>query len=103
MAHFAKIVDGHVTQVVSVSNCAIGGCIGPDHYDYVAEQHESCGTLDFPDTEPPGQAMLAESGFDGEWIQCSYNGSFRGVYPSAGMSWDGERFAFPDPPTTVSD
>lgn len=88
MAHFARIQDGIVREVLAVKNCAIGGCIGPDHPDYVVKDHADCGTLDFPDTEPLGQAMLADSGFTGTWLQCSYNASFRGCYPGSGYTYD---------------
>lgn len=76
MAHFALIEDGIVRQVIVVANDAING-----------------GT--FPESEPLGQAMLAESGFTGTWLQCSYSGSFRGAYPGQGWSWDGTNFIAP--------
>lgn len=69
MAHFARIEDGVVREVVVVANAAIGG-----------------GT--FPDSEALGQELLAESGFTGTWLQCSYSGSFRGVYPGIGWAYD---------------
>lgn len=91
MAHFAQVdADNIVRQVIVVRNCAIGGCVGPDHPDYQAdpEQHADCGTLDFPDSEPLGQAMLGASGILGMFRQCSYSGSFRGAYPGQGWSYD---------------
>ncbi len=97
MAHFARIENGFVQEVIAVKNCAIGGCIGPDHPDYVAKDHEDCGSFDFPDTEPLGQAMLAESGFMGEWRQCSYNRSFRSNYPAQGWRYDADLDEFVTP------
>lgn len=88
MAHFARIEDGVVREVIAVRNCAIGGCIGPSDPDYIAEFHANCGSLEFPDTEPLGQTMLADSGFTGDWLQCSYRASFRGAYPGQGWRYD---------------
>ena len=42
----------------------------------------------FPESEPLGQAMLAESGFMGTWLQCSLDGNFRGCYPGSGYTYD---------------
>ena len=90
MAHFARI-DEHntVTQVTVISNCAIGGCIGPEHWDYQEEYHKDHDKgIDFPASEALGQAVLTESGFEGTWLQTSYNGSFRGRYAGVGMKYD---------------
>ena len=95
MAHFAKIEDGIVRQVTVISNCAIGSCIGKDHWDYQEEYHKDHGNLDFPDTEPLGQKVLADSGFEGTWIQTSYNANFRGKYAGVGDTWDGTNFVSP--------
>ena len=98
MAHFAKInEDGIVEDVTTISNCAIGNCIGKDHWDYQEEYHKDHGTLEFPETEPLGQAVLAESGFEGHWLQTSYNGSFRGQYAGSGMIYDKKKDEFTDP------
>lgn len=69
MAHFAHIKNNVVQQVIVVANDAIEN-------------------LPFPDSEPVGQAMLAESGFDGTYLQCSYSGSFRSAYPGPGWTYD---------------
>lgn len=58
-----------VREVIVVANAAMDG-------------------LPFPDSEPVGQAMLAESGFVGTFLQCSYSGSFRGCYPGQGYTYD---------------
>lgn len=73
MAHFAQVEDGIVRQAIAVANDA----------------------LDPNDEEASGQAMLAASGFDGVYIQCSYTGSMRGAYPGPGWKWDGENFIPP--------
>ena len=89
MAHFARLnKDNIVDMVTVVSNCAIGSCIGPEHWDYQEEYHKDHGTLEFPETEPLGQAVLAESGFEGTWLQTSYNSSFRGRFAGPGMKYD---------------
>jgi hypothetical protein len=95
MAYFAKIENGIVVDIVAISNCAIGNCIGKDHWDYQEEYHKDHGTLDFPDSEPLGQAVLAESGFEGEWLQTSFNAKFRNQYASIGDQWDGTNFVSP--------
>jgi hypothetical protein len=89
MAHFVKInLDNIVETVTVISNCAIGSCIGKEHWDYQEEYHSDHGSLDFPDTEALGQQVLAESGFEGKWLQTSYNGKFRGRFAGAGMTYD---------------
>ena len=69
MAHFAKVENDIVTEVIVVAN-------------------SDCGGGEFPESEPVGQAFLASLGLDGEWKQTSYNANFRGVYASAGWSYD---------------
>jgi len=98
MAHFAKIEDNIVRNVIVVSNCAIGSCIGPDHWDYQEEYHKDHGNLEFPDTEPLGQQVLADSNFEGTWLQTSYNGNFRGRFAGPGMLYDPivDEFKYPE-------
>ena len=70
MAHFAKVLDGIVQTVIVISN-------------------DSCSGGDFPESEPIGQAFIADIlKFDGEWLQTSYSGSFRGIYAGIGYSFD---------------
>lgn len=70
MGHFARIdSDSIVREVIVVANAAMDD-------------------KPFPDSEAIGQAMLAESGITGTWLQCSYNASFRGCYPGTGYSYD---------------
>ncbi len=88
MAHFAKLdADNVVVEVIVISN-------------------EDCDNLDFPDSEPVGQAYIASLGLKGEWLQTSYNGNFRNVYAGPGLLFDatlgeyGEFYAQPPVPTT---
>lgn len=100
MAHFAKINENNVVEnVIVISNCAIGSCIGKNHWDYQEEFHKNHDKgIDFPESEPLGQKVIAESGFEGTWLQCSYNASFRGKYPMPGDIYDKEKdeFLFPN-------
>ena len=101
MAYFAKInSDNVVVDITTISNCAIGNCIGVDHWDYQEEYHKDHGNLEFPDTEPLGQAVLAESGFEGKWLQTSFNANFRGVFANVGMIYDEakDEFVIPEQP-----
>lgn len=75
MAHFAKIENGIVREVVVVSNS------------------------DAP-TEAAGQAFLASIGLSGTFVQTSYNnnpieGQDRGKYAGIGDIWDGSKFVTP--------
>ena len=78
MAHFAKIENDTVEQVIVVANSDCGGGV-------------------FPASEPVGQAFLASLGLEGEWKQTSYNANFRGVYASAGWSYDADADVFVAP------
>lgn len=78
MAHFAKIENGVVTQVIVIAN-------------------EDCGGGDFPASEPVGQAFIASIGLAGEWRQTSYNGNFRGKYAGLGDTFDAAADAFVAP------
>lgn len=80
MAHFARVEDGIVREVIVVTNDA----------------------LDAQDEETSGLALLAASGIDGDFIQCSYTGSMRGCYPGAGYLWDGENFSPPPAPEPIT-
>jgi hypothetical protein len=75
MAHFAKIENGVVQQVIVVAN-------------------------DDAPTEAAGQAFIAAIGLTGDYVQCSYNnnpveGKSRGKYPGIGDLWDGVQFTTP--------
>lgn len=72
MAHFVKIDENNTCgQIIVVRN--------EDILD--ANGNES---------EEVGQAFIASIGIDGTWKQCSYNGTFRGRYPVAGMIYNEE-------------
>ena len=70
MAHFAKVENGIVQQVIVVSND------------------------DAPD-EATGQVFIASLGLTGEWIQTSYNANFRSAYAGIGYTWNGTDFVAP--------
>lgn len=73
MAHFAKVENGKVSQVIAVSN-------------------ETLNDLEFPESEAIGKAFIASIGLDGEWFQTSKSASFRNKYAAAGDIWDGTDF-----------
>jgi hypothetical protein len=65
MAHFAKIKNGRVVDLIVISN-------------------DDCGGGNFPESEPIGQAFISElskgdSRLKGHWVQTSYN-TFNGKY-----------------------
>ena len=78
MAHYAKIENGTVSQVIVVSN-------------------DDCGGGDFPDSEAVGQAFIASLGLAGEWKQTSYHANFRGVYAGIGFTYDADLDEFVTP------
>jgi hypothetical protein len=78
MAHFAKIKNGKVAEVIVIGN----------------EQAS---------TEADGKAFIASCGLDGEWVQTSYNnnpieGASRGKYAAVGDVWNGTDFVAPVSP-----
>lgn len=73
MAHFAKIEDGLVTQVVVVDN-----------------EHEA-----------NGEEYLNSLGLEGTWVQTSYNANFRGKYAGIGDTYDAENDEFVSPVVEV--
>jgi hypothetical protein len=77
MAHFAKIEDNVVTQVIVVDN--------KDCADASGVEKEYIG------------AAFCEKLFGGTWKQTSYNGSIRKNYAGVGYSYDSERDAFIPP------
>ena len=86
MAHFAQVTDNIVRNVIVIDN-------------------SDCDDLDFPDSEPIGQAFIASIGIDGEWLQTSYNGNFRGTYAGQGMTYDPtlDEFVSPQPEEPLSE
>lgn len=73
MAHFAKVENAIVVEVIVVNN-------------------ETIKDLPFPDSEPVGQEFIASLGLDGTWKQTSYNANFRGKYAGVGDKWTGHNF-----------
>lgn len=103
MAHFAELnKDNTVTNIIVISNCAIGGCIGQSHWDYQEEYHKDHGSLEFPDQEPLGITLCKELyGEDKTFVQTSYNGKFRGRFAGAGMTYDPDKDEFVSPEITA--
>jgi len=77
MAHFAKIEDGVVTQVIVVDN--------KDTADASGVEKEYIG------------AAFCEKLFGGTWKQTSYNGNFRKNYAGIGYSYNADIDAFVPP------
>lgn len=69
MAHFAQIIGNTVTQVIVVSN-------------------EDVDNLDYPESEPLGQTFIASLGLSGQWLQTSYNATFRAKFAGIGDTYD---------------
>jgi hypothetical protein len=75
MAHFAKIEDGIVREVIVIKNEVL--------LDENGVEQESIG------------AQFCHDTFGGEWVQTSYNANFRGKYAGDGDIWDGTNFTSP--------
>jgi hypothetical protein len=75
MAHFARVDEyGIVREVIVISNADCGG-----------------GT--FPASEPIGQSFINGPhpyclALEGDWLQTSYSGSFRGCFAGLGYTFD---------------
>jgi hypothetical protein len=79
MAHFARVEDNIVREVIVVNNDVIK--------DDKGIEQESIG-IDF---------CKSLYGEDTEWLQTSYNGSFRGKYAGSGDKYDTELDEFVSP------
>jgi hypothetical protein len=77
MAHFAKIENGIVTQVIVVAN--------EDCVDSEGVEQESIGVA------------FCQNLFGGNWKQTSYNANFRKNYAGIEYSYDPQRNAFIPP------
>lgn len=77
MAHFARIENGTVTQVIVVKNSEL----------------DDNGV----ESEALGLEFIASIGLAGEWVQTSYTGSMRGKFAGIGDLWDGTEFVDPEP------
>lgn len=78
MAHFAKINNNIVEQVIVVADA-------------------DCDGGNFPSSEAAGQTFLASLGLGDNWKQTSYNGNFRGLYAGIGYTYDAELDEFVAP------
>jgi hypothetical protein len=78
MAHFAKVENEIVIEVIVISN-------------------QDCDNLPFPESEPIGQAFIASIGLVGNWLETSYNNNFRGVYAGIGYTYNAELDIFVAP------
>ena len=71
MAHYAYVVDGVVRKVHVLANPVITDSEGVEQealgQEFLANLH----------------GLVAEN-----FIQCSYNGNFRGIYPGVGYGYD---------------
>ena len=81
MAHFCKIEDGIVRQVVVINNEVIT--------DEKGKEQESLG------------AEFCAELFGGTWIQTSYNANFRGKYAGVGDKYDSDKDEFVSPEITA--
>ena len=84
MAHFARIQDGKVAQVIVIAN-------------------SDCGGGEFPDSESVGQEFIASIGLTGEWKQTSYSSSFRSKFAGINDIWNGTEFVAPVSPDIESE
>lgn len=71
MAHFAKVENKIVTQVIVVSN-------------------EVLKNKDFPDSEALGIKFIKSLGLGDNWKQTSYNNNFRNKYAGIGDTYDAD-------------
>jgi hypothetical protein len=83
MAHFARIDENNFVTDVNVIN------------------NEDIDGGKFPESESLGQAFQVALGIEGTWLQCSYSGSFRGVYPGIGWTYDPDLDIFIAPPVVT--
>ena len=79
MAHFARIDSENKVQEIIVVNNGV----------FIDENGD--------ESEELGQAFIASLGMEGTWLQCSYNGSMRGVFPGFGFTYDPELDEFVAP------
>jgi hypothetical protein len=77
MAHFAKIENTKVVEVIVISN-------------------DSCGGGNFPESEPIGQEFISSIGLSGDWKQTSYHASFRSKFAGIGDIFSEELNEFID-------
>ena len=83
MAHFAKLENNVVREVIVVNNDVLKDANGVEQ--------ESIGAKFCADT------------FGGTWIQTSYNANFRGKYAGSGDIYDAENDIFKGPEVTTEE
>lgn len=86
MAHYAYVVDGIVERVHVLANPVI---TDGDGVEVEALGQEFLGALHNLPVE--------------NFVQCSYNGTFRGLYPGPGFTYDVEADVFVAPPVEAED
>ena len=74
MAHYARIENGTVSQVIVIANEVL--------LDADGVEQESIGAQFCADT------------FGGEWVQTSYSDKFRGQFAGLGMIYDAKKDEF---------
>jgi len=87
MAHYAQIDEYNIVRNVIVID------------------NNDCGGGEFPESEPIGQDFIASIGIEGEWLQTSYHGNFRGQFAGQGMTYDPtlDEFVSPQPAEAPSE
>lgn len=78
MAHFAKVEDGLVREVIVINNEVL--------HDENGVEQESIGV----------GFCKSLYGANTEWVQTSYNSTFRSRYAGLGDIWDGTNFVLPN-------
>ena len=78
MAYFAKITNKVVEQVIAIGNS--------DMLDENGVEQESIGL-----------AFIESIGLEGEWVQTSFNSTFRKKYASIGDTYDANSDEFVEP------
>ena len=78
MAHFARIENNAIKEVIVINNSDLQN-------------------KEFPESESIGQEFIASIGLTGEWIQTSYNANFRGKYAGMGDIYNEELDIFETP------
>jgi hypothetical protein len=84
MAHFARVENGVVREVIVVAD-------------------SDCGGGEYPEAESAGQEFIAGIGLAGEWRQTSYNSNFRDTYAGIGYTFDAELDVFVAPVAEVTE
>jgi hypothetical protein len=82
MAHFARVENGVVREVIVVAD-------------------SDCRGGEYPESESVGQAFIAGIGLAGEWRQTSYNNNFRDTYAGIGYTFDAALDVFVAPVADV--